>query len=278
MKLITENEMKNVQLSILDEVVAFCDKENIKYFLFAGTLLGAIRHKGYIPWDDDIDIAMNRDDYERFINIFPKDHPFLYLYRNNSEYKNCPFFFTKVCQRGTIIHEFYLDEKYIKGCGVNIDIFPIDSYISYENAIKSMKKVAFLKMIVSLKASKKSFSTIRGVIKSIISIILSPISMAYLNRVFYKIIKKENARFSKFSGNTVGAYGDKEILEKEVFEELIDVEFENKKYKGLKEYDKFLSAVYGDYMKFPPKEKQVTHHCFEGFWLNNADISIAKNS
>lgn len=123
MKQITQEELKNIQVNILDRVKAFCDANEIEYFLFAGTLLGAVRHKGYIPWDDDIDICMRRKDYDRFFEVFNTD-------RKDGlraiDYKNEKGYYLasgKVIDDRTIMQE---TTNFDKKIGVYIDVFPLD--------------------------------------------------------------------------------------------------------------------------------------------------------
>lgn len=267
MRKINFDELKELQLSILDEVAEFCDKENINYFLTAGTLIGAIRHKGYIPWDDDIDICMLREDYEKFIRIFPRNHDNLYIYKHDEkEHPECPFFFTKVCKRGTVINEFFLDNDKIKGCGVNIDIFPIDRSPSYEKAKRAINKIMMIKRLVGIKSSQKDFSSLKGIGKYLISLLLMPISVNFFNRMLNNVLAKECSKDGQFAACMVWGYGEREIISSDTFNSSIDVDFEGRKFKAMKKYEVYLTAVYGDYMKLPPEEQRVTHHSFEGYY------------
>lgn len=122
MKQVTGEQLKKIQLEILDVVTQFCDANGIRYWLDSGTLLGAIRHKGYIPWDDDVDLGMLREDYERFLSIFNKSND---RYRAVSLENDPKFYlpFTKVCDTTTVLYE--PDEKGFK-LHINVDVFPYD--------------------------------------------------------------------------------------------------------------------------------------------------------
>lgn len=120
MKEVTEQGLKKTQLDILNTVATFCEKENINYVLFYGTLLGAVRHHGFIPWDDDVDIAMPREDYKRFMDSFPMDK---YLCLCNEKDRTFPYSYGKVNRLDTKLIEV---SNLIYDLGINIDIFPID--------------------------------------------------------------------------------------------------------------------------------------------------------
>ena len=136
MRLLTTDELKGIQLEILDVVDAFCRAKELSYSLCGGTMIGAVRHKGYIPWDDDIDLMMPRSDYDCFIKTF--SHPGLSVL-NLSEKEYCVEQFVKVCRQGTVMEDIHL-----KRCmwGVNIDIFPIDGlhsdYLPYTDYLRSL--------------------------------------------------------------------------------------------------------------------------------------------
>lgn len=138
MKLITKQELRDVQINILDAIDSFCIGKNITYWLCGGTLLGAVRHKGYIPWDDDIDIMMPRTDYERFIVEF-KGFDYLKVISHNTD-ESYPFAFATVNDTRTWKKETRLRKKYAKNICVNVDVFPIDSLPDDQKEIKRIFK------------------------------------------------------------------------------------------------------------------------------------------
>lgn len=262
MKKIETRELKEIQLEILNVVAEFCDKNEINYWIDCGTLLGAIRHKGYIPWDDDIDVGMLRDDYNKFMKLFNQ---------NNSRYKfvcieNSPQFYLpygKVCDTRTILFE--PDEQGYK-LAVNIDIFVYDNAPNEENIVE--------KMFDKRDSLSKRFSIVHSKGKPTGN--LGVRTMKYVRRYIYRclyypnIIQKmvENSRLyenkiTERVGN-FSAYA-RMVCHKRVFDTFIDVEFEGNLYKAPIGYDEWLKAFYGEYMELPPLEKRVTHHSFVAY-------------
>ena len=136
MKEIYLEELRVIQLELLQQIADFCEKNNIKYFLAYGTLIGAIRHKGYIPWDDDIDIVMPRDDYDRFLELYNEAYPFSKVVDMYNT-KHYGFAFAKVHDVRTIIYETqYAQDSF----GVFVDVFPIDG-IKGESQIMNVIKL-----------------------------------------------------------------------------------------------------------------------------------------
>lgn len=259
---LTNEELKSKQLDILNYFVQFCLENKINYFLCGGTLLGAVRHKGYIPWDDDIDLMMLRTDYEKLLRIFnnAQGKYKLYHYTNNKEY-NFPYI--KLSDQDTLLYEDTLRKCDI---GVNIDIFPIDN-IDINSSKKLIKKLGFWRSLLyikneSLRKKKSFFKTIK---------------LAFYKTVlcFYpvkKILKKHEDlclvhkdEITDGAGILIWGYREKEVCRHIVFEGNTELPFEGKFYNAPLKYDEYLSQIYGDYMKFPPKEKQVSVHDFKAY-------------
>lgn len=261
MKEIFLNELKTIQLDVLDVVASFCEKENISYFLAYGTLIGAIRHNGYIPWDDDIDIIMPRPDYEKFLNSFNGFHPHIRSIDIRSNTNYClPF--AKAYDIRTIVDESMYKEKDI--FGVFIDIFPLDGF----GNMSQVKKIRFYNRLLNTKSAV--LNNQRKILKNILmgmgKIVLLPFTK-------YSIIKRmqETAQIcsydeSEFVDSMFSPYSLKEICHKSVFSVFIYKEFEGKQYRIPQEYDSYLKLIYGDYMKLPPIEKRISHHSSRAWW------------
>ena len=256
-------ELREIQIQILDIVTSFCEQHNIQYWLDSGTLLGAIRHKGYIPWDDDIDIGMLREDFDKFMNLFNQ---------YNSKYKfhcveNDADFFTafgKVIDTDTILQEgdFIL--------GINIDIFV------YDNAPKRplLQNIMFLKRDIYdhlemyfLGVGINKGNYICRFVKNGIYWILKPLKYFVHKGFFAKKISNNSKRYSTIETECVGNFTSvtKAVCSKEVFSSFIEGEFEGKMYKIPVGYDKWLSTFYGDYMQLPPIEKRKSNHDFKAW-------------
>lgn len=262
MKVISVEELKSIQIEILKEVHDFCLLKGLKYSLAYGTLIGAIRHKGFIPWDDDIDILMPRPDYEILKREFR--HPVL-VFTDRDVDPNCYVTFGKIYNSRTIMHECTdYDSEY----GVSIDVFPIDGLPNdTDEAINHYKKLSRMRKLLDFKMVK--VSSTRSVLKNLVLIggklLLSPFKRKSLQDYVIKLKKKYRYEDSNYVAElSFGTY--KRILPKSVFESYILHRFENEDFFIIKEYDKYLTSVFGDYMKLPPIEKRVSHHSFKAYW------------
>ena len=253
--------MRKIEVAELREIDAFCRKHDICYFLSYGSLIGAIRHKGFIPWDDDIDIAMPRPDYERFVREFASSR---YAVLDRLKDKNCPFLYGKVVDPDTIVKENYDCPVEV---GVNVDIFPIDGLpADKKQSDKLCEKIKLLRKLLEIK--RLYVSKNRPLWKNILhvsgKIILLPIS----DRRLQCRISKLQRLFSYSNASWVADlnFGGKERrVPKSLFEKTIDVDFEGDKYLAPVGYDAWLRVIFGDYMKLPPEEKRVSNHFFEVF-------------
>lgn len=255
------DEIRSIQLEILKKVSEYCDDNNIRYSLAYGTLIGAIRHKGYIPWDDDIDIVMPRPDYERFIksfNMFTSE----YTVHSTEIDSNFLYPFAKVSYDKSILIED-VEVKY--DMGINIDIFPMDGVPSIENSY--MKKQNFYKNLADFKNVK--IRSDRSIFKNIILILgkvfLSWLSLKKINDKMIENSKRYSFDNEEYCCNISTGYLQDKAIPKRYIEEYMDCVFENEKFKVSKFYDEWLRSYYGDYMKLPPNEKQITHHKYKAY-------------
>ncbi|MCL2375371.1 MAG: LicD family protein [Firmicutes bacterium] len=262
-----KEKLKQCQLQMLDAVVDICEKHNLTYVLLGGTCLGAVRHKGYIPWDDDIDIGLPRDDYDKLVKIANEVLPenmFFQTFENEKEY---PLLFAKVRLNDTYFHQEIVSQLEMHH-GIYIDIFPLDGCGDLLNkAKKHLQKIRFYRRIVGGKIlAKQNQSTLsKYKIKMFLAKIATPFfsaSRAYkkAQKSFYKYTFKE----SSYIGNILGAWGEKEIAKKEVMfgenMQTTQIEFEGKIYNAPYDTHAYLISLYGDYMTPPPPEKRISHH------------------
>ena len=261
MRELTDIELKDLQLDVLQEFHDFCMKHGLKYSLCAGTLLGAIRHGGYIPWDDDIDVMMPREEYEKFFKLYSSDEFTLFHYSLQDSY--CiPY--AKLSDNRTIIKE---DVRCVSEYGVNIDIFPLDYFPkSIEESQKWCKDLLFYKNLRLLKdlLINRQRSITKNLSILLTRVILLPFSMKF----FCKKINLLSMRYlydnSGYLGNMTNGYSMKERNPKAT--SLIDCNFEGRKFKVINNYDIYLRGLFGNYMKLPPVEKRISHHGFTAWW------------
>lgn len=252
------DEIRARELNILTSVDSFCRENRIRYSLCGGTLIGAIRHKGYIPWDDDIDIFMPRPDYNRFIEIYDDS---IYKIQTCSDDNNYIGLFTKVYDSKTLLKE---NGEFGEDVGVNIDVFPIDGLPP--KGIKQklyLKKMKFLQGLI-VSASVKDYSKrpfVRKLQISIMKMFLSFIKDKHeIARYIINEAQKYNFEQSEYVAVVVWGYGEREVMSKESACNYIEHEFENKNLSIIRDYDKYLRSIYGDYMQLPPEEQRVNKH------------------
>lgn len=266
MREMTREELRKCQIAILNYFHNLCVHNNLCYWLDYGTLLGAVRHKGFIPWDDDIDVAMLRKDYDKLIKVCCQD--------SNSRYKlscvendpACMYPFGKIIDTQTVLYE--LGENGIK-TGVYIDVFVYDDVPENENERnKVFDKLDFYgnlrKYQLPMKKAPLSF---KRMLVIIVRVIISFFPKQYFTK---KIV--ENARNYSYlhtnyvSDITCPYYYTRWCVNKAIFEELIELEFEKHFYKAPKRYDEWLSLQYNDYMKIPPiEEQQAAQHKIKAY-------------
>ena len=259
-------KLQLVELEILKQVIKICDDNNITYYISGGTYLGAVRHKGFIPWDDDADIAMPRESFERFLEIAQsklEEGYKLVTYKND---KNYIHYAPKVeSDKMKVINHSIKNEK---KCNAWIDIFPLDGMPNNKLLMKIhgfhlLALRALLNLSCydnSVKINKKHRSKIEKIIMwfgehTLIGKMLNTHKL--LNKIDKALKKYPN---SKYYMNFMGAYKLKSIMNKEeIYAEGALYEFEGLKLNGPKNYDTYLSQIYGNYMEPPKKEEQNVH-------------------
>ena len=262
---LTVEECKKISLDILIDVAKFCDENNITYYLSVGTLLGAIRHKGFIPWDDDIDIMMPRPDFNKFINTYK--HKYYKAYNPS----NGMYYYGKVYDSRTIKYEINIDYKKYEPLGVDIDIFPLDGIVNDEKIINKLyKRACSLEMLWRL--SNQPIFYRKNPLKAINRIIPRIIGTKRLVRM----IEKNAQTYDYDSSDYVirmrrSPNGFTGALAKSVYEKDYAI-FEGKNFVIPKGYDEWLTKFYGDYMKLPPEEDRKYCHINNCYLKENEQI------
>lgn len=257
-------QLKKLQLDILQYVSEFCEANDIHYWLDGGTLIGAIRHKGYIPWDDDIDLGMLRSDYDRFSELFnQKQANSPYEFKSASTDKQFHIPFGKVLDKRTILYE--PDEQGEKSA-VGVDIFVYDNAPDDDELLQKMyeKRDAYRKMDTTQSLNHTPTGNIlrRGALY-VLHGILQLWPKHFFARKIAENAKKYNGMPTQRIGNFTGYV--RYVCDKRVVDSFVDTEFEGKQYKIPVGYDEWLRSVYGDYMQLPPVEKRVSHHSFVAY-------------
>lgn len=257
--MLTNQEIKERELLILLSFQEFCQRNNLRFYLSGGTLLGAIRHHGFIPWDDDIDVCMPRKDYERLEQIYINNEQKYCLRSRNLGNFIAPF--AKLVDKNTWIDSQFTSDDMNRHLW--IDIFPVDGLPESLDAVKKIyKQCEFYRRIFLITNAKlgEGKSTFHKYIKYI----LKPLSVLYGKKHCVEKIDQLAHKYQyeqcKYVGAiTWGLYGAGERMLKSKFEKQVLVEFEGYKFPTFSCWDSYLHGLYGDYMKLPPVEKRQTH-------------------
>ncbi|GHT18133.1 phosphorylcholine transferase LicD [Bacteroidia bacterium] len=277
MKFINTKELRQIQLSILNEIHKFCEENEINYVLAFGSLIGAIRHDGYIPWDDDIDIAMPRKDYEIFFKIFQSNRYAAMNYKNSKDY---PYPYGKVYDSMTVMQE---NINIKQETGVYIDVFPVDGISNnIKEHKKQIKKMQYYRYVLNLKRHKarKDDILLLKFLKTIIYMALRPVVLFYSYKNLigkidflskkYKYEESSNVMILPTSmPNKLNDY----VLQTDITKRLLHT-FEEYYFYIPEGYDKWLTNLYGNYMQLPPESKREVHHEFVAYWKEDNSIKL----
>ena len=264
-RFLTDDEvfkLKQVELEIFDELDRVCRENDLEYFMVGGTLLGSVRHKGFIPWDDDIDVVMFRSDLEKLEKLFydgkfGKDY---FLQTENTD-KKYPLMTAKLRKNDTVFLEDCMDANLESHCGIFVDIFPMDDISDVNSTIirKNASKISLLTTIICEKCGYRY--GVKGVTKAF-AFFAGIIGIERLKKKRNQLMTFENNK--GYENNTIYAsnYGYvKQCRNKDVYSPHSELEFEGKKYMAPCKYEDFLIQLFGEnYMELPPVEKRVTRH------------------
>ncbi|WP_027090075.1 LicD family protein [Thomasclavelia saccharogumia] len=269
-------ELKTIQrleYELLLDVKKICEKENIEYFLIGGTALGSIRHSGFIPWDDDIDIGMTRENYEKFLRLAPSNLTDKYELQTPDSGDNIPYFYTKIRINNTIFME-YCNRNINIHHGIYIDVFPFDIVpdddVEYEKMFKkfqSLIRVFSLRQIpdIAIKPSN-CIQKLKSLIRKLAHIFVKLIPLSFLkNRLYNVATKYNNSNYNSYCCLNFPEFKT-EFIRKEDLYPLEMYKFENDYFPIPKNWDMYLKTHYGDYMKLPKESDRVGHRPYKVFF------------
>lgn len=262
-----KNELTELQkrlLLILEWYHNFCVENNLRYYLLGGTMLGAARHQGFIPWDDDIDVGMPRSDYETFLKLTNgKQYGNFVVEGIHTENTDFFYGYSKIYDTKSTLIE---NTRYKIKRGIFIDLFPLDGAGNSESESRSFFRAVLNKYRIllartcAIRSDRKWYKNLAVHIARMI-----PNSIVDNKKLMYSIddiCKTKDFDTSIYIANLYGNWGEREIVEKAVMRTPAIYRFENLNVYGVADYDKYLTSLYGDWRKLPPKEKQVSHHDF----------------
>lgn len=254
---LTSKQIKKIELDILLELTKFCDQHNIKYFLVYGTLLGAVRHKGFIPWDDDIDVAMMREDYERLNRLLTDNkirEDLEWISAENGTW-NEPF--------GKLVNRNTLAFSYRAETSIWVDVFPFDNYDEH-----IFKKNVFMRCVHIAKNNNQFHFCKKDFAKYLLRFLFCWKSLDSIAQDIIKRSKNVPTNPNGLVANMTWEDANGTAIHKSMFESQTEVTFEGHKFKTFADAHKFLHDIYGDYMKLPPEDQRKTHG-LKAWWIGN---------
>lgn len=264
--MIDEQEKKRLQNTILiiaNEIDRICNKNNIEYFMDGGTQLGAVRHKGFIPWDDDFDIGMKRKEYERFIQVCKKELDKKKYYLETDEDMGYGFAFAKIHLNDTeIVEDFSRNAKVHHG--IFVDIFPYDNLPESKIECKIfLAENHILKNLIWVKTGYGSENQRKKNSYRFFKVASNFFSLNILKKARRNLICKYDDRKTEYCFTSDYP---KNHLKSFWLDNIEKFRFENDSFWGMKDYDAFLKMLYGDYIELPPKEKQIVHSTYKVYF------------
>lgn len=257
-------QLQTVQVEILDEFKKVCEKHHLRYYLFFGTLLGAVRHKGFIPWDDDVDVAMPREDYDRFIRIAKNELAENYYLESAETIDDCTLRWAKVRKKNTLYVmnpiSYNKRPENERPLGIFIDVFPLD-----RTTDKSFRGADWRMRLCGLISGHLYHHRVNDIPHQQVSLKMKTIN-GILQLFTVKQLKSMMKRLMLGSGNRYVVMAGGDTIEHlvypvECFEPAAQLLFGSSRYAVPKDYDRLLRIMYGDdYMELPPVEKRITHH------------------
>ena len=269
---LTISEIQKGSLEVLKVIDRICRAESLRYYLVYGTLIGAIRHKGFIPWDDDIDIMMPRPDYEKLILYFVKHENELFPYkvfdyRQDPDY---PYMIARISDSRFIL-DFDNEKDY--GIGLFVDIYPLDGAGNTQKEYEALKKKSIPYASLCYLSSRKTVKreNTKGTIKYLIKFPAFIVAKCFGKSFFMNHLEKLGKSFSYENSNYVGVIvwdsdtGFNSIYPKDWLGNGIDVSFEGFLFKAPDNWDAILKRCYGNYMELPPEKDRIPHHFYDAY-------------
>ena len=253
-------DVQRIELEMLEFLAAFCDTHNLRYYLIGGTLLGAVRHKGFIPWDDDVDVVMPRADYDRFKALCKAELPNAYFLQTPEDSPRYPMEITKVRKKGTVyltkLHQRFNTEN----PGIWIDIFPLDNVPHqrsfFQDFYGKLYQHVVKKILFRYSEDPAVFTAIGRLQYRLVHLLPWKCYIALRKA----LLQHYNGRDCDYYANYGSQYGYiKQTMPKSAYDPPVKLEFEGKLFSAPRDYDFILRRIFGDYMQLPPEEKRRMH-------------------
>lgn len=257
-------QLHKIELGILLDISRVCQQYGLRFYLAEGSLIGAIRHKGFIPWDDDVDIAMPREDYEKFLKVAPAALGERYEVQHSTTIKNywSPFIKIRLLSDTHLFRQQHIAHL-TENNGPLVDIFPLDNVPKLHSFSQTMNRrlIGLYRGAITRKLGCVKNTSFKG---RIISLFSHFVTIDWLHRKLERLHTKYNSPQNGYLVNWASYYpANRETFPREAFGEPLMVPFEGYEMPVPCDYDTVLTTIYGDYMTPPPPEKRVIKHNFE---------------
>lgn len=253
------SELQERVYRIFVEFDRICRKHDIKYSMEGGTLLGAVKYKNFVPWDDDIDVIMIREEYDRFLEVAPNELSKQYFLQSYNNVRQFPLNYAKLCDNDTCIYDYDYTHLTKMNHGIFIDIFPIDNVIPS----KLSKQLHIVGMLTSARKTKLKINFGKvGLLKKVIFGMLSILPMSFLCNQIDKCCSKYNKKKTDYRYEVCNSNKKFSPLPYEIYEELVELDFRDSKFYAIKEYDRFLQSRFGEnyLMELPDENLRKPSH------------------
>ena len=278
------NDLQKKQLEILKQFIRVCEKHNLTYFLVGGSCLGAARHQGFIPWDDDIDVGMPREDFNKYVELQKEYEGTSYFIQTWKSDPHYTYNYAKLRDSSTTYIENFFVKHQINH-GVWIDIFPIDGFAykfdkprdKYAHLVSAIWRQSFISYFPQMRRKFSKGTWFTDLFINLLAILTWPFDINHWRRKHTeKLLTKVPFKDAEVVGNMCGINKKKEAMDKSIYLETTKLPFEDIEVCVPKDYDKYLTLLYNDWRKWPPKEKQVGHHHDKGLSLTQGYKSYMK--
>lgn len=249
---ITVRDLQNALLGVLEDFDCLCNDYNLQYSLAAGTLLGAVRHKGFIPWDDDMDLFMPRESFDKLMCIDDADLTKRGYTLQRPFTRTWPSGYGKICKNNTTYIENYQYKNKDQHHGIFVDIIPVDN-LSDNIFLQKLQWVSY-RIITAKALANRGYST-KSFGKKIAMALAKGLPSNALNKIVINSKEKTSKKVHCFFG--VAHYFERNVFPREIFEHYVRIEFEGEKFPVMEKYRDVLTTQYGDYMKLPPENERI---------------------